>query len=68
MFSLGENNEHALINLLESEKYNRIKIVQPLSNPTIAKSILANYTTGIIPFDNKHVEMYFVVEKAYGEV
>ncbi|XP_046457337.1 uncharacterized protein LOC124204333 [Daphnia pulex] len=67
LFSLGENNEHALINLLESEKYNRIKIVQPLSNPTIAKSILTNYTTGIIPFDNKHVELYFVVEKAYGE-
>ncbi len=66
--SLYENSEHALNTLLESDKYNRIKIVQALSSPTIAKSILTNYTTGIIPFDNKHVEMYLVVEKAYGEV
>ena len=63
----SKNSQHALLTLLESE-YTRIKIVHALSGPAISKSILTNYTKGLIPVEKKNVEMYLVVERTYGEV
>ncbi|XP_057368821.1 uncharacterized protein LOC130689898 [Daphnia carinata] len=63
----SQDTKHALSTLLESQSCTRVKIILSLTNPTQARDLLANYTTGLIPYDNKDVEIYLIVEKSYGD-
>lgn len=64
----SQDTTHALSTLLESQSCTRVKIILSLTNPTQARDLLENYTTGHIPYDNKDVEIYLIVEKGYGDV
>lgn len=64
----SQDTTHALTTLLESQSCTRVKIILSLTNPTQARDLLENYTTGYIPYDNKDVEIYLIVEKGYGDV
>lgn len=61
------DNKPYLISLLESTGCNRVKIIQSVTNPCQPRELLANYTTGQIPFENKDVEIYLITQKDYGE-
>lgn len=63
-----QDNQHYLNRLLESDEITHIKIIHSLTNPCQARDLLTNYTSGQVPYDKKHVEIYLVTEKSYGEV